>query len=582
MTTIASNRILIIDDNRAIHADFRKILVPDRDPIHEAEAKFFGEAAPHPVQPVFEIDSAFQGEEGVAALRRAVGEGRPHAMAFVDVRMPPGIDGIQTAGRLWQVCPDLQIVICTAYSDCSWEEMASRFGRRDRLLVLKKPFAAIEALQLACALTEKWKLARQARERLAETERIVADRTGELREANGKLQAEITHRELVETQLHRSQRLESIGTLASGIAHDLNNMLSPILMGAPLLAGKQTDADLEMVVSTIEENAVRAAEVVKQVLTFARGIDGERSPLNAIYLIQEIKKIIKQTFPKNIEARVDIAAELPLIDGDATQMHQVLLNLSVNARDAMPDGGVLRIQAATFDVDENYASMTPESQPGRYVVIRVSDTGSGIPHAVIDKIFDPFFTTKPIGKGTGLGLSTVVGIVRGHGGFINVSSRMDKGTVFEIFLPSSRSSAVLAEAPPPMAAPRGNGELVLIVDDESSIREVTAAILCENGYRALAAEDGSEALSIYAERGREIHAVLTDVLMPFVDGVALCRALQKMDPLVKLIASTGEDEQSRRAELNSLRVQAYLAKPFGTETLLNTLHEVLEMTPATA
>jgi signal transduction histidine kinase len=575
MNDHTNNRILIIDDNRAIHDDFRKILCPEGGTIDRAEAEFFGEEVRDLAQPVFEIDSAFQGEEGVAALIRSVDEGRPYAMAFVDVRMPPGIDGIETVERLWQHCPELQVVMCTAYSDYSWQEMVSRLGNRDRLLVLKKPFASIEALQLACALTEKWELTRQARERLAETERIVEQRTAALKTANEALVFEMEERHKAEEQLLRAQRLESIGTLASGIAHDLNNMLGPILMGAQLLHGMSDNPNAEMIVSTIEENAGRAASIVKQVLTFARGMDGERATLDVGHLVREMKKIMGETFPKSITLRVESEKGLALVEADATQIDQILLNLCVNARDAMPDGGTLTMGVANFDVDENYASMTPGARAGRFVVVRVRDTGTGIPREVLDKIFDPFFTTKPIGKGTGLGLSTVAGIVRAHGGFINVSSHLGKGTVFEVFLPASDEDAALDESPVAKTAPRGNGELILVVDDESGIREVTSAMLCENGYETLTAADGSEALSLYVSRASDIKAVLTDVIMPVVDGVALHRALRKIDPRVKVIATTGEDEETRRAELSSLGVNAFLTKPFGTDALLCTLHAVL-------
>ncbi len=575
MSLPTNHRLLVIDDNRAIHDDFRKILCPAGESLDDAEAAFFGETATMPAQPVFEIDSAFQGEEGVAALARALEEGRPYAMAFVDVRMPPGMDGIETIERLWQLSPDLQVVVCTAFSDYSWEEMVSRLHNRDRLLVLKKPFASIEALQLACALTAKWALTRQAREQLAETERCVAERTGELREAVEKLRAEITQRELIESHLLRAQRLESIGTLASGVAHDLNNMLNPILMGVSLLAGRQADEGLEMIVETIGTSSERAAGVVKQLLTFARGVEGDRIPLDARYVLRDLKKIIAETFPKNIELKMMLSPDLSIIESDATQLHQILLNLCVNARDAMPDGGSITVEAENFVADENYASMTPEAHPGPYLLLRVRDTGCGIPRALLDKIYDPFFTTKPVGKGTGLGLSAVAGIVRGHGGFMNVASQPGQGTVFEIFLPAQREECLVDKLPGAKTAPRGHGELVLVVDDESAVREVTGKILRENGYETVVAADGTEAVTIFAAHACKIKAVLTDVLMPFLDGVALCRSLRKMDPLVKLIVSTGEEEPSRRSELEALRVHGFLAKPYGAEVLLETLATVL-------
>jgi len=450
MTTHANNRILVIDDNRAIHDDFRKMLCPDGKSVQQVEAEFFGEATARPPQPVFEIDSAFQGEEGVAALRRAVDEGRPYAMAFVDVRMPPGIDGVETAERLWQICPELQVVICTAHSDYSWQEMIGRLGNLDRLLVLKKPFASVEALQLACALCKKWELTQAARDRLAETERIVGERTGELRETNARLQAEMERRKKVEAHLVRVQRLESIGTLAGGIAHDLNNMLTPILMSAELLRAKLPE-DFRDIISVIEESADRAATMVKQVLTFAHGIEGERLPLQPRQMVRHMEKIIAKTFPP----RIHLDSRIP-----------VLLNLCVNARDAMPDGGTLRIEVDDFEADEHYVSLMPEARVGRYVRLRVSDTGIGIAPHLIDKIFDPFFTTKRLGKGTGLGLSTVMGIVRSHQGFVNVLSEVGKGSVFEVFLPAFNEGALSVASQKEAADAARHDELTLVVDDE--------------------------------------------------------------------------------------------------------------------
>jgi signal transduction histidine kinase len=570
MSTHTNHRILVIDDNRAIHDDFRKILCPASDATDQAEAEFFGGPAPASVQPIFEIDSAYQGEEGVTALRRAIEQGRAYAMAFVDVRMPPGMDGIETAERLWQLCPELQVVICTAYSDYSWQEMVSRLGNRDRLLVLKKPFAAIEALQLACALCEKWKLTQEARDHLADTERVVEERTHELRETNERLQAEMEQRQQAEAHLLRAQRLESIGTLASGIAHDLNNMLSPILMAAGLLRTNLPEESHDLV-SMIETAAERAAGVVKQVLTFARGVEGERVLLQPRQLLREIVNVASETFPRNIRIQCDLPKDLGCLEGDVTQLHQVLMNLCVNARDAMPDGGTLRIEAGTVDLDGQYASMTPGAHAGRYFTMRVSDTGTGIPQEIIGKIFDPFFTTKMLGKGTGLGLSTAIGIVKSHDGFLDVRSEVGKGTTFEIFLPvaSENVSSIPVKKDAPL--PAGHGELILVVDDERDVRTMTAAVLTQYGYHVRTAADGAEAVSIYAQHGGDIRVVLTDIMMPVVDGVALCRVLRKMNPAVCLIVATGYADESRALELRSLNVREVLGKPFSTGTLLAAL-----------
>ena len=574
MNTLTNNRILVIDDNRAIHGDFRKILCPANDTIDQAAAEFFGGPAPAPGPPVFEIDSAYQGEEGVAALSRTLEEGRPYAMAFVDVRMPPGMDGIETAERLWQLCPELQVVICTAHSDYSWEEMVSRLGNRDRLLVLKKPFAAIEALQLACALCEKWKLTQEAGGRLAETERVVEERTHELRETNERLQTEMEQRKQAEAHLLRAQRLESIGTLASGIAHDLNNMLSPILMAAGLLRTNLPEESQDLV-AMIETSAARAAGVVKQVLTFARGAEGERVLLQPRHLVREIVNVASETFPRNIRIQCDVTKDLGCLEGDATQLHQVLMNLCVNARDAMPDGGTLRIEAGIVNLDAQHTSMTRGTRVGRYFTMRVSDTGTGIPQDILGKIFDPFFTTKPLGKGTGLGLSTAIGIIKSHEGFLNVRSELGKGTTFEVFLPvaseAAGSIAVKKESP----LPAGHGELILVVDDEREVRTMTAAVLTQYGYNVLTAADGAEAVSIYAQRSTEIRVVLTDIMMPVVDGVALCRVLRKMNPEICLIVATGYADESRTLELPSLNVREVLSKPFSTATLLAAIDKAI-------
>jgi signal transduction histidine kinase len=574
MTAHTNNRILVIDDNRAIHDDFRKILCPANDVSDQAEAAFFGTPAVVSAQPVFEIDSAYQGEEGVAALTRALEQGRPYAMAFVDVRMPPGMDGIETVERLWQLHPELQVVICTAYSDYSWQEMIGRLRNRDRLLVLKKPFATIEALQLACSLCEKWKLIREAQDRLAITEQIVGERTLDLRETNTRLQAEMEQRKLAEAHLLRAQRLESIGTLASGIAHDLNNMLSPILMSAELLRMNLPE-ESQKLINMIEASAKRAAGVVRQVLTFARGMEGERVLLQPRHLLREITNVALETFPKNIRIQCELPKEIGCMEGDATQLQQVLMNLCVNARDAMPDGGTLRLCAETIEFDSEYASMTPDVRPGSYVAVRISDTGTGIPQEIIGKIFDPFFTTKPLGKGTGLGLSTVLGIVKTHGGFLEVRSELGKGTTFEIFLPLAAENVVSIADKDDAPLPIGHGELILVVDDESEVRTMTAAVLKQYGYQVLTAADGAQAVSIYAQRSAEIRVVLTDIMMPVVDGVALCRVLRKMNPEVCLVASTGYAEPSRVKELNSLNVHRVLSKPFNTGTLLAAIDEAI-------
>ena len=389
------------------------------------------------------------------------------------------------------------------------------------------------------------------------------------------IHTDITEQKKLETQFLRSQRLESIGTLAAGVAHDLNNILSPILLVAPLLRGDVAQGEeKEIFLSLVQASAERGANLVKQMLTFARGADGERVLLQPSHLVGEVAKIAGQTFPKSITIRTSYPQDLWMIEGDPTQLQQVLLNLCVNARDAMPDGGNLRLTIENFLVDEHYASMTTGAKPGPHVLLQVSDDGRGIPRHVIDKIFDPFFTTKEVGQGTGLGLSTVLGIVKNYGGFMNVYSEPGH-TSFRVFLPASSAITTTAVISDPHCVPNGHGEKILIVDDEPCIRTAAQRVLEGWGYQPLVAEDGVSALAIYAQQPNEIDLILTDLVMPLMDGLMLIRAVRKLNPEQKIILSTGRDEDLQSPEIRSLGVDACLMKPHSREKLLVTLEETL-------
>jgi PAS domain S-box-containing protein len=393
------------------------------------------------------------------------------------------------------------------------------------------------------------------------------------------INTDVTGQKKLETQLLRAQRLESIGTLASGVAHDLNNILAPILMCAQTLRDNLDAEDRQSAISLIEDSAQRGASVVKQVLTFARGIEGERVLIQPTHLIEEMIDIARQTFPKSIELTGRYPEDLWTIQGDPTQLHQVLLNLSVNARDAMPNGGSLTLAAENFTIDENYAAMTPDARVGPYVILRVTDSGTGMPRATADKIFDPFFTTKEIGKGTGLGLSTVLGIVKSHGGFISVYSEIGQGTTFKIFFPATMSDEDLKKSRTAAAPMQGNGEQILVVDDEPNILRITKMIFERHNYRVVSASDGTEALALFAQQMDSIGGVLTDISMPYMDGVALVRALRKMKSDIPIIASTGQGDEPGLAVLQSLGVKNFLTKPYNAQTLLTTLRDTLSGTP---
>jgi two-component system cell cycle sensor histidine kinase/response regulator CckA len=389
------------------------------------------------------------------------------------------------------------------------------------------------------------------------------------------INTDLTETKNLETQFLRAQRLESIGTLASGIAHDLNNILSPILMSVGLLRRGMDPPDQERVLSMIESSAERGAGIVKQVLTFARGVEGERVLLQPKHLINEISKILMQTFPKNIDVQTQFAQDLWTVMGDATQVHQVMLNLCLNARDAMPKGGLLTITAENVEVDQHFARMNPGAKLGDHVLIRVTDTGCGMSLAVIDKIFDPFFTTKAVGKGTGLGLATVMGIVKSHEGFLTVQSDVGTGTTFQVFVPATRGANRAPTDESDQASIRGRGELVLVVDDEAPIREALVQTLEDFGYRAFTAEDGSDALALYVQRKDEIDIVVTDLAMGLMDGFSLIRALRKFDPKVRVIVSTGHCDTDQQELLGRLVVGAILDKPYNATKLLRSLRDML-------
>jgi PAS domain S-box-containing protein len=389
---------------------------------------------------------------------------------------------------------------------------------------------------------------------------------------------DITEKKQLESQFYQAQRLESLGTLASGIAHDMNNILTPILGVSQLLPLKFPNLDPQnrRLVDILIDNAKRGAALVKQILSFARGDEGKRVVLKPKHVIEEIEQIIQETFPKSIEIQIDKTTypELWTILADSTQIHQVLMNLCVNARDAMPDGGILTITAQNHFFDRHYADTNLEANVGNYVVITVADTGNGISPEMKERIFDPFFTTKEPGKGTGLGLSTVIGIVKNHGGFVKVESEVGKGSQFQVCLPAIDS--ISAEETSNTSMIEGNGELILIVDDEASIREITKSSLEEHNYKTLAACDGIEALSIYEKHQDEIDLVLLDIQMPSISGLNVVRLLQQINPSVKIIVISGLTSNLKLLESSKIKVQSFLAKPYTIDELLNSIQDILK------
>jgi len=389
------------------------------------------------------------------------------------------------------------------------------------------------------------------------------------------INTDITAKKELESQFLRAQRLESIGTLASGIAHDLNNILSPLTMGLQLLQLKLQDEQSQRLLHVMQANVSRGTEMIKQVLSFAKGLSGARVRIQPKHLIRELSRIVTETFPRNITMQQRLSDDLWVVDGDATQLHQVLLNLCVNAGDAMPQGGTLTISAENKVLDTIYANMLKGASVGPFVVLTVADTGMGMSPELLARIFDPFFTTKEPGKGTGLGLATVQSIVTRHGGFVQVESKPGAGTKFHLWLPAQATATAVVAPSAPATLPTGQGELILIVDDEAAIREMMRTTLESYGYRTLTAEDGVTALQLFAQQADEIKVVLTDMMMPMMDGLVLIRTLQKIKPHMSFIASSGLTETEKVEEACRLGVRHVLSKPYDLETLLTTLARAL-------
>ncbi|HEY3664009.1 MAG TPA: PAS domain S-box protein [Chthoniobacterales bacterium] len=382
---------------------------------------------------------------------------------------------------------------------------------------------------------------------------------------------DISEHKKLEQQFLRAQRMESLGALAGGIAHDLNNVLGPIMLSLDLLSDKVIDADGAKLLNILADSAQRGANMVRQILSFARGVSGSRLLVQVRHLIEEMAEIANDTFLKHVEIKTSVPSDIWTIVGDPTQLHQVLLNLCVNARDAMADGGTLTLSGENVQVDANYAAFAPEAKPGPYVMIEVEDTGTGIPQETLDKIFDPFFTTKELGKGTGLGLSTTLGIVKSHGGFLRVYSEPGQGTKFKIYLPADTEASAGASNEPEAEMPHGNGELVLVVDDEAAVRQITRQTLEAYGYRVLLASDGAEAVAIFGEHHHEIDVVLTDMMMPIMDGPATIQVLRRIKPTIPIIAASGLSTSEHVSRATRLDIQHFLPKPYTARTLLTVL-----------
>jgi signal transduction histidine kinase/DNA-binding NtrC family response regulator len=753
--TPSIHRILVIDDTVAIHDDFRKILAgDDAGPLDQTEAELFGVAKPSAHSSKFVLDSAYQGQEGLQLLQQAAAARNPYSLAFVDIRMPPGWDGIETIAQLWAVDPDLQVVISTAYSDYSWSEIAERFGATDNLVILKKPFDNIEVLQLTHALTKKWTLTRQAKRQVEALDEIVRERTEQLRASNQELLLEVSERKRAEdrikafsdlgeklsatktaraaaeiivevadqllgwdscllelysaredllchllsadvlngkrtscypkedltvptplgrkaikeggqlvlkedarkmhlgsipfgdasrpsasilvvpirnkgdvvgvlsiqsyqpgfydhdslatlqaladhcggaldrikteealqatqAQLRQSQKLEAIGQLAGGVAHDFNNLLTVIRGNTELvlMSPGQLQAGAVECLNQSVAAADRAAKLTRQLLAFSRKQVMQSQPLHLGEVVSNMSKMLHRIIGEHIELQYTSEPALPLVQADAGMLEQVLVNLAVNSRDAMPRGGRLVISTGVVEFDTARARTHEEARPGRFVTLNVADSGSGIAPEHLPHIFEPFFTTKDVGKGTGLGLATVYGIVKQHQGWIEVDTKVGSGSTFTLFLP-----VILAQSPGKLtiegaARPPGGKETILLVEDEDAVRLLTRRLLETLGYTVHEAESGRAALELCHGRGLRMDLLLTDIIMPEgLTGRELAEQLRRDHPSLKVIFTSGYsgDVLGHDTEFVRQTNSRFLAKPCPPTVLLQTIRDYLD------
>jgi len=708
MRPAENNRILIIDDNAAIHEDFRKILAPIGSRLTDlsaAETALFGQEETTAVRKHFEVESAYQGEEGLAKVRDAIVRERPYAMAFVDVRMPPGWDGIETIAQLWQEAPDLQIVICTAYSDYSWQAIAAKLNASHNMVVLKKPFDNIEVLQLAHALCNKWLVTQEAKAQLTELNRVVEERTRELDRINAELRTEIvehrrteevlreseerfrafmdnspiiafikddagryvylnkpfeerfkirlsewsgrtdidawglkmaaaiqhndavvresglpqefienmqvpegadcewlvlkfilpdrtgrkliggvgvdvTERNRLESQHRQAQKLEAVGQLAGGIAHDFNNILAVIMgYGETALARVESTGKAYQDLQAIMKAADRGAGLIHQLLSFSRKQVIWPRIIDVNSVLIETDKILHRLINEDIQMSLLLGSDIGCVKAEPGQVEQVVMNLVVNARDAMPQGGQLTIETTNAQVDDSEAQRHHVAA-GEYVVVQITDTGSGMSPETKARIFEPFFTTKATGRGTGLGLATCYGIAKQSGGFIRVESEIGHGSTFSVLFP--RIDDVAQPSPAraaPVELPRGT-ETVLVVEDDDALRHVTVQILGELGYEVIEAPDGKHAQEILStDQGGSVDLLLTDVGMPYMDGGALAKWAEQRYPDIKVLYVSGYVEDPRIDRENLGEKHAFLAKPVTRTQLALTVRWICDGGP---
>lgn len=487
-----------------------------------------------------------------------------------------------TQDAIFVLNPEQEITFINRSAEILYGVSAAQvIGRRYDKIVYRESPANYEAdvQHLIAAGT----LVRERRQKKSNGEEIIAQvRATLVRDENGRPRSvmivitDITEARRLEAQYLRAQRLESLGSLASGVAHDLNNVLTPILVAVDLLQPLAREPQDREIVRLVGDSARRGADIVRQLLLFGRGSDTPRAPVDVGSVLRELERMMQETFPKNISRCVQSPPRLWPVEADRTQLHQVLLNLAVNARDAMPRGGTLTATAGNVQVDEAFAQGHIGAKPGPHVAVRLTDTGTGIPPEHLDKIFDPFFTTKPAGQGTGLGLATVLGITRSHGGFVTVETQTGSGTTFTVFLPAAPSPELAVASAEQRRLIAGRGELVLLVDDEAHVRSVLNETFVGAGYRVITAANGAEALALFARHTGEVRLVISDQMMPIMDGHQLIHALWQLDGALPALLMSGMANSDTPLENAAGQSVRFLPKPFLAEAVLRDARELID------
>lgn len=582
-----NHRILIVDDNTTIHEDFRKILSPTdygEADLNMIESAVFGEQQAAKSMPEFELAFAAQGDGAVRLVEMGLQQSRPFALALVDVRMPPGMDGVATIKNLWRIQPDLQVAICTAYADYSWDDIVDHLGISHRLVILKKPFDPIEVIQIANALTSKWAFERESSLRQLGLQTRLWDNAKRMEDTYARLRQEHDDRLRLEEDLRRMQKMDSLGGLAAGIAHDFNNVLTVIQghLSMNLMTGDQPP-NLAESMGEVLLAARRAADLTKQLLNFTSREYKSPRPVSLQREVEAEVDMLKRTLGNQVVVETTFAADMPEVMADPGSLGQIVVNLAVNARDAMPKGGLLSLttRLAGIGTQEEAAGLHPEARPGKFAVLSISDSGCGMPAEVLKQVFDPFFTTKESGKGTGMGLAMVRGLARHMGGWVTVSSVLEVGTDFQIYLPLAGQSA---DMPVNGGANKDFDGLthevapctILVVDDDSSVRHVMNYVLENQGHTVYQAKDAHEAWSHWRSHRHSINLMITDINLPGdATGFDLGRAILADDAGLPIIFTSGYCPDIL-GQTTSLQLGInYLPKPFDVLDLLNAVGQAL-------